>query len=933
VARASAASPQHRRKLAALAAFAALAACPAGAAAHPFLIQSSPAPGTIAPQAPRNVALSFTQSVDPQASSIHVSGPGGRPIPTAGVARTGPTTLTTRLAAAPPTGVYKVSWVARGADGHTVSGSFPFGVPGPGGRPPPHVEQLGAPGSPGRQKASNERTIDVVTRWLGIVAAGMLLAGFAVRLRARSGDDARWSRVRAAAVAVTALASAEAVQAAARGSGGAAWHEIVAEPRGQLALIRLAAMIALAFALAGLRSARAADAATGAGGLAALVTYALEGHVQTITHGAVAGYAAQIVHVTAAGVWVGGLVLLGTGVVRGREALRAFAPIAAVAVGLLVIGGALVAVREVHAWYFLRWSTYGRVVIAKVALLLALLALAGLTVLALRRGRAAGWPLRVEAAGAVVVVLLASTLAGLPPGRGQLLPAQRGNLLTGASFATVSTQRTAAGIALAPARPGANELVVTPTTLDGRAPAAGVRSVRASLSCSCGGRRIEVAMRPGPGGAWHAPVDLRAGGSWLVDPSVDGRAAIAPAVVAVGDTRVRGSSPRAVVMTADLSGRDALRCRSEAQGALLSIGRFDARGGLPGGRKVALRVEDDGGDPAAAAAHVRAARSSGAVALLAPCGAGAAAAVGAAGGLPTIVADPAVPPVGGKHVWRTAGDPYVEGTAIGQFVARERTAGGPQPPPLVAVAAVPGPGYPAAVIERRFEGLSNALTATGIAVRRLPASAISRPDALRRAISPKSYRATVIDGDPSVLGRALGVLGTSANAATLFPDQLVAASPLLDERFQLATGVLGKTGAIASPSELRPDSEDAQLYIAQARAFFSGDRPSLAGLRGYVAGLALGEGLRDGPDAASIAARLRRPRPFTDALIAPWRADAPQAGGPLFEFLVPRFLTGNLLPPGVGGEQHSGTFFDGGAWVATSSQPLGMTSLLRAGGG
>src|SRR5207244_2705451 len=222
---------------------------------------------------------------------------------------------------------------------------------------------------------------------------------------------------------------------------------------------------------------------------------------------------------------------------------------------------------------------------------------------------------------ALVVVLLASTLAGLAPGRGQLLPAQRGNLLGGASFATASTGRNAAALALAPARPGANVLAVTPTSLDGDSLASGVRSVRASLSCSCGGRPVDAVLRRGAGGAWSAPVVLPKRGSWLVTPVVDGRSSIAPAAVAVGDPPVSGSSPRTVVMTADLSGGDSLRCRAEAQGALLAVGRFDARGGLPGGRKVALSVQDDGGDPARAASLVRTARSRGAIALLAPCGA------------------------------------------------------------------------------------------------------------------------------------------------------------------------------------------------------------------------------------------------------------------------------------------------------------------------
>jgi methionine-rich copper-binding protein CopC/putative copper export protein len=930
VRRRRAARRPHRRKLAVLVALAALAVCAARAEAHPYLIQSAPAPDVVVSEAPRAITLSFTETVDAAGSRVHVVGPGGGPDRVARLMRTGPNTLTARLAGPLPTAVYDVNWVTRGADGHTVSGSFAFGVPGPHGAPPPHVDRLSAPGLRGTQSASKERAVDVAWRWLGILAAGMLLAGFVVRVRARSFDEARWRPVRAGAIAVATLATAEAVQAAAAGTGSAAWHEIVAEPRGQLALVRLGVLVALAFVLV-LRDSRVTEPAVGVAGAAVLVTYAIEGHLQTVTHDAFLPYAAQIAHVTAAGLWVGGLVLLATGIARGREALRAFAWVAAVAVFVLAGTGVVAALREVRAWYFLRWSAYGNVVFAKVVLLIVLLGLAALSVRALRRGRAAGWPLRLEALGAVAVVLLASTLAGLPPGRGQLLPAQRGNLLAGASFATVSTDGAPAELTLAPARPGANTLVVSPTTLNGQAIDRGVRSVRASLSCSCEPRTIDLTLRRGVGGAWAAPVDLPTRGSWLVTAAIDGRSSIAPAATAVGDPPVRGSSPRTVLMTADLSGSDSLRCRAEAQGALLALGRYDARGGLPGGRKVALSLQDDGGDPGRAAALVRSARSSGAIALLAPCGPGAGAAVRAARGLPTLVADPAVPPVAGKHVWRTAGDPYVEGTAIGQYLtAARRGAAGRTPPPVVATISAADAGYPQAAAEQRLAGLAGVLQGAGVQIRRLPVTAISWPAALRRALDPKRYMATIVDGDPQRLGAALGVVGAKANAATLNPDQIVATSPLLDERFQLATGVLGKTGAIASPAEVVPDSADAQRYVTQMRTFFRGDQPSIGGLRGYVAGLALGEGLRDGPSPGSIAARLRRPRRFTDALIAPWRASAPQAGAPLFDFLAPSFLPANLLPPAAGGEQHSGTFFDGGAWVAISgTRPLGMTTLLH----
>ena len=119
-----------------------------------------------------------------------------------------------------------------------------------------------------------------------------------------------------------------------------------------------------------------------------------------------------------------------------------------------------------------------------------------------------------------------------------------------------------------------------------------------------------------------------------------------------------------------------------------------------------------------------------------------------------------------------------------------------------------------------------------------------------------------------------------------------------------------------------PASVDGIRYATQARALYPADRPSIAGLRGYVAGLALGEGLRDGDDPGRIAARLRRPRHFTDALLAPWRADAPSAGVPLFTFLAPRLVSPTLLPA-IGGHAPSGVFFPTGTWAETTSRVYG----------
>src|SRR4051812_49777549 len=106
---------------------------------------------------------------------------------------------------------------------------------------------------------------------------------------------------------------------------------------------------------------------------------------------------------------------------------------------------------------------------------------------------------------------------------------------------------------------------------------------------------VRVRLRDG-----RAAVRLPAAGTWYATL----RGGVAPAALAIGDRPARGPHPLEVVQTADLSGRGAERCRAHAQGVALAVGRLNAGGGADGGRKVALRTEDDGGAGARAAAIV-----------------------------------------------------------------------------------------------------------------------------------------------------------------------------------------------------------------------------------------------------------------------------------------------------------------------------------------
>src|SRR3954451_20191624 len=344
------------------------------ARAHPLLVQASPQAGAVAPAAPREVALSFSEPVVRVGSSVTLLRPDGGPVRLGPLVRRGDSELAASVAARLAPAVYAVHWSALGDDGHTVTGNLRFGVRRPGGAAPPGAETLGAPSARGHESAGGDSAPGVAARWLGLVGAGVLLAGALLRGVLGDGGEARRRRLAAWALLAVAVAAWCAVVAAADAGRGTSLRVLVAQPTGVLALVRLGAVLALAAAAVVLwkRAPRAENVLLGSAGAAALVTYALAGHLQTVSGAPAVAFPAQILHVLAAGIWMGGLVVLALGAPRELRSLRAFVPLAAASVAVLVTTGLLAAFREVHAWYFLRWSDYGRVVAAKSALLLLL---------------------------------------------------------------------------------------------------------------------------------------------------------------------------------------------------------------------------------------------------------------------------------------------------------------------------------------------------------------------------------------------------------------------------------------------------------------------------------------------------------------------------------------------------------------------------------
>jgi methionine-rich copper-binding protein CopC len=109
---------------------AALSLIAAGAAdAHARLIQAQPKVGSTGP-APKQLKLTYSESIDLAGSSLKVTGPSGAAV------ATGPLALdpkNKRVVLAPlsgtlAAGAYKVSWTMKTEDTHTMSGDFGFKV-------------------------------------------------------------------------------------------------------------------------------------------------------------------------------------------------------------------------------------------------------------------------------------------------------------------------------------------------------------------------------------------------------------------------------------------------------------------------------------------------------------------------------------------------------------------------------------------------------------------------------------------------------------------------------------------------------------------------------------------------------------------------------------------------------------------------------------
>jgi copper transport protein len=437
------------------------------ATAHAQLTSTIPASGDQLETSPDEISLTFSEAIEqPEISLLDAS---GQPI------SVGPSiqpSSTTASATVPllDDGGYVVAWRAISADGHPIEGAFTFAV---GNGPLPDASVADVEGSPGGAWS----VALTGARW--VQYAGLALAlglwGFVVVCWWTGRDDRRVAFLVVLGASALAVGSAARIVAQAgyvdssisdvlRTAAGRSWMTacVLALPIGLLAtsLARLLRRSIHAVALAV---------------LAILVgrAIAIGGHGAT-GRAPVLGNILTIVHVSAAALWLGGLVGVLLCLHRphrtdAEPAVRRFSALVVGSVVLLAGTGTIQAIRRLETLDALTGSSYGRLLIVKVAVVAVLLAVAALSRFVLRSGelvmQSAGaeerrWPWQqvlgrtvvIELGLAVAVLGVTGALAGASP----LVSSSS----EPANLALIDGDRTAY-ISVFPARAGLNSIHIT----------------------------------------------------------------------------------------------------------------------------------------------------------------------------------------------------------------------------------------------------------------------------------------------------------------------------------------------------------------------------------------------------------------------------------------------------------------------------------------
>jgi copper transport protein len=542
---------------------------PRPALAHAALLRAEPAPDTVLPAAPPQITLWFTEPLEPAFSEIQLFNEAGERVDS-GDSRVHEDDAAAMSVSLPPlpVGAYTVSWRnLSSVDGHSLAGTFRL-----------VIGEAAAGAAPAEIPAAPEQTpLEAAVRGLILIGAltiggGMAFArlvvhptffvegagtavgavGMRILRRMRALMWAGWLLL-AAGLAAQLLLQGTALYGQPLGSTSVAQLTgLVRETTwGQLWLWRALLILVLAFTMdapmiARKRSPAEEDpAGSPLTALLALLAAAVFLLLLSLSsHGAAAGALrpaalfSDYLHLLAAALWVGGLfhfalgarpLYTGLPAAERRELLGVLLPrfsaIGLLSTGTLAITGLYATWVHVGAPQALV-TPYGLTLLAKVALLLPMLALGAGNLLRSRRSadvdeRSAGQLRRAVSAEALLglaILLAAGLLTSLEPARQSAARAGIGQ----AQQYQEQAGRSLATLTVMPGRPGPNQLLVELEDALGR-PVANASEVALELSYQEAavattrvvalpereGRYLAKDVQLGLAGDWHAELLVR----------------------------------------------------------------------------------------------------------------------------------------------------------------------------------------------------------------------------------------------------------------------------------------------------------------------------------------------------------------------------------------------------------------------------------------
>lgn len=405
---------------------------PVSANAHAVLESTVPAASSVVKTSPTFIQLDFNENVEKNLASIRLFDQDRNEVVVGAAKRSGTDASVLRAEDVPllKDGMYVVVWRAISADGHPVTGAFPFQV-GAGGSLNSNLllEKILA----GLSTKSDLGFALGVGKFLAYLGALVLVGCATFAWGSRLAENARVVGVMMLALLTTTVGSATVLLLQGAYASGRSWdvvlnytliNDVLSTRLGAAVLLRLFLSLAwmglVVAAARGLASSRTWMNVCVVVSFLTVATFSVSGHASGASWPAVF-MVVDAVHLTALAVWVGALVPLAT-VARSSdpavtEAARRFSRRAARAMPVAVVAGALLGLHLSGGLQHVLDTTYGRLLLAKICLT-AVVVVVGL---AARRKLVGDAPriaaiVRIEAVVAVAVLVVTSFLVGAAPG-------------------------------------------------------------------------------------------------------------------------------------------------------------------------------------------------------------------------------------------------------------------------------------------------------------------------------------------------------------------------------------------------------------------------------------------------------------------------------------------------------------------------------------